>query len=124
MDLRKTEVTLDPSEIPYDITFAIEECGSEVKAHKLIMAMGSPVCVKQFYGELKEIEGKIIIKGILSWSANFLYVRELILLSSETYFVSKSEVSLILNQAKTENLGTSSALKSGYPEDFFTNLFK
>ena len=59
-----------------------------------------------------------VFKGILSWSANFLYVRELILPSSETYFVSKSEVSLILNQAKTENPGTSSALKSGYPEEY------
>ena len=33
-----------------------------------------------------------ILKGILSWSTNFLYVKELILLSSETYFLSKSEV--------------------------------
>ena len=31
-------------------------------------------------------------KGILSSSANFLYVKELILLSSETYLLSKSEV--------------------------------
>ena len=50
MDIRKTKVVLDPSDIPYDITFVIEECGSEVKAHKLIMAMGSPMCIKQFYG--------------------------------------------------------------------------
>ena len=63
MDIRKAEVTLDPSEVPYDVTFVIEECGSEVKAHKLIMAMGSPMCLKQFYGELKEIEGKIVIKS-------------------------------------------------------------
>ena len=61
---------------------------------------------------------RITFKGILSWSANFLYVRGLILPSSETYFVSKSKVSLPPNQAKTENLGTSSALKSGYLEEY------
>ena len=61
---------------------------------------------------------RMSLKGILSWSANFSYVRELILPSSKTYFVSKSEVSLPLNQAKTENPGTSSALKSGYPEEY------
>ena len=50
MDIRKTKVVLDPSKIPFDITFVIEECGSKVKAHKFIMAMGSPMCIKQFYG--------------------------------------------------------------------------
>ena len=60
----------------------------------------------------KEISTMVLFKGILS------YVKELILTSSETYFVSKSEVSLPLNQAKTENPGTSSALKSGYPEEY------
>ena len=59
-------------------------------------------------------------KGILSWSAKFLYVKELILLSSETYFLSQSELSSPSNQAKTENPGTSSALKSGYPEEYIT----
>ena len=63
VDIRKSGITLDPSEIPYDTTFVIEECGSKVKAHKLIMAMSSPVCMKQFYGELKEINSDIVIKG-------------------------------------------------------------
>ena len=62
MDISKSGITLDPSDIPYDITFVIEDCGSKVKAHKLIMAMCSPVCMKQFYGELKEIDGDIVIK--------------------------------------------------------------
>ena len=63
MDIRKTHVVLDPSEIPFDVTFVIEECGSEVKAHKFIMAMGSPMCMKQFYGALKETEDTIVIKS-------------------------------------------------------------
>ena len=41
-----------------------------------------------------------ILKGILSWSANFLYVKELFLLSSETYFLSQSEVSFPLKFSK------------------------
>ena len=32
------------------------------------------------------------LKGILSWSAIFLYVKELVLLSSDTYFLSRSVV--------------------------------
>ena len=63
MDIRKSGVMLDPTEIPYDITFVIEECGSKVMAHKFIMAMGSPVCMKQFYGELREKKGEIVIKS-------------------------------------------------------------
>ena len=63
MDIRKSVVVLDPTEIPYDITFVIEECGSKVMAHKFIMAMGSPVCIKQFYGELRENKDEIIIKN-------------------------------------------------------------
>ena len=62
MDIRKSEITLDPTEIPHDITFVIEECGSKVKAHKLIMAMSSPMCMQQFYGELKELNDEIVIK--------------------------------------------------------------
>jgi len=62
MDISKSGIKLDPSDIPCDITFVIEECGSRVKAHKFIMAMSSPVCMKQFYGELKEIDGDIVIK--------------------------------------------------------------
>ena len=54
---------LDPSEIPYDITFVIEECGSTVRAHKLIMAMGSPMCKKQFFGELREKKHEIVIES-------------------------------------------------------------
>ena len=63
MDIRKTENTLDPSGIPYDITFVIENCGSKVEAHKFIMAMNSPVCTKQFYGGLKETDSEIVIKS-------------------------------------------------------------
>jgi len=81
MDVRKTGITLDPSEIPYDITFVIEECGSKVKAHKLIMAMCSPIFKKQFYGELKEIEGEIVIKDATKDAfvtmLDFFYCREL-----------------------------------------------
>ena len=38
---------------------------------------------------MKSLE--LLLKGILSLSANFLCVKELILMSSETYFVSISE---------------------------------
>ena len=57
-------------------------------------------------------------KGILSWSANFLYVKELFLLSSETYFHPNPRVPSPSKLAKTENPGTSSALKNGYPEQY------
>ena len=63
MDIRKSSAVLDPSDVPYDITFVIDHCGSEVRAHKLIMAMGSPVCKKQFFGELKETTEEIVIKN-------------------------------------------------------------
>ena len=80
MDIRKTEITLDPSEIPYDITFVIEECGSKVKAHKFILAMSSPVFKKQFYGELKETDDKIVIKDTSKDAfitmLDFFYCRE------------------------------------------------
>ena len=62
MDIRKSRAVLDPSDVPFDITFVIEDCGTKVRAHKLIMAMGSPVCKKQFYGELKETTDEIVIK--------------------------------------------------------------
>ena len=80
MDIRKTKVVLDPSDIPYDITFVIEECGSEVKAHKLIMAMGSPMCKKQFFGELKENKREIVIENTTKEAfvtmVDFLYGKE------------------------------------------------
>ena len=80
MEVRKTGITLDPSEIPYDITFVIEEGGSKVQAHKLIMAMSSPICKKQFYGELKEIEDEIVIKDATKDAfitmIDFFYCRE------------------------------------------------
>ena len=63
MDITKSRAVLDPSDIPYDVTFIIEDCGSKVRAHKLIMAMGSPMCKKQFYGELKETKDEILIKN-------------------------------------------------------------
>merc|ERR1719318_13187 len=52
MDLRKCSVPLNPSLVPTDVTFVISQCGSEVKAHRWVMAMGSPVLQKQFYGGL------------------------------------------------------------------------
>jgi len=54
MDLRKSPVPMDPSIIPTDITFVIEQCGSVVEAHKFVMAMGSPVFLDQFYGNFME----------------------------------------------------------------------
>ena len=63
MDIRKARAVLDPSDVPFDITFVIDDCGSKVRAHKLIMAMGSPVCKKQFYGELRETKDEIVIKN-------------------------------------------------------------
>ena len=59
-----------------------------------------------------------MLKGILSWSAHFLYVKELFLLSSETYFYHNPRFPSTSKLAKTENPGTSSALKSGYPEEY------
>ena len=101
----------------------MEQTSTSASTHKLTLKrtrLGSQVISLDFF--IPPLQQSIIFnlffKGILSWSANFLYVRELILPSSETYFVSKSEVSLPLNQAKTENPGTSSALKSGYPEEY------
>ena len=80
MDVTKTGIIYDPSEIPYDITFVIDECGSKVKAHKFIMAMSSPVFKKQFYGELKEIDDKIVIKDASKDAfitmLDFFYCRE------------------------------------------------
>jgi len=63
MDITKSRAVLDPSDIPYDVTFVIDDCGFKVRAHKLIMAMGSPVCKQQFYGELKETKDEIVIKN-------------------------------------------------------------
>ena len=51
MDMSKSGVVLDPIDNPYDINVVIEDCCSKVKAHKLMMAMGSPLCMEQFYGE-------------------------------------------------------------------------
>ena len=80
MDIKKTKVVLDPLDIPFDITFVIEECGSEIKAHKLIMAMGSPMCKKQFFGELRENKHEILIvnttKDAFVTLVDFLYGKE------------------------------------------------
>ena len=52
--------------------------------------------------QTKKIEGlRRIFKGILSWLANFSYVRELIFLSSETYFLSRSVVFYPLKRRKS-----------------------
>ena len=60
----------------------------------------------------------LMLKGILSWSAKFSYIKEFILPSSETYFILSKSKFTSINQAKTENLCTSGALKSGYMEEY------
>ena len=58
----------------------IEECGSKVRAHKLIMAMGSPMCKKQFFGELRENKHEIVIesttKDAFVTMVDFIYGKE------------------------------------------------
>ena len=52
---RLSQFTSEDSEIPHDVTFKIEEenkeprIPQEVKAHKMILAMASPVFMKMFY---------------------------------------------------------------------------
>ena len=75
-------MVLNPSLIPTDVTFVIEQCASQVKAHKLILAMGSPVWLKQFYGSLaKKDEKTITIKETTKESfetmVDFLYGKEI-----------------------------------------------
>ena len=81
MDLRNCPVPLNPSLLPTDVTFIIEHCGSEVKAHKWIMALGSPVFLRQFYGDFKEDEAQISIKETTKQSfvvmVDFLYGKEI-----------------------------------------------
>ena len=50
--------------------------------------------------------------------SKILYLKEFILLSSDTYLYPKSKVFPPPNQAKTKNPGTSSALKTGYLENY------
>ena len=54
---------------------------------------------------LGAIGGKRILKGILSWSAIFLYVEELVLFSSETYFWFRSIV-FYLPKRRNKNKST------------------
>jgi hypothetical protein len=81
MDLRKSAVSMDPSLIPTDVTFVIEQCGSEVEAHKFVMAMGSPVYMRQFYGTYKETKDRIPVKETTKKSfvimVDFVYGKEI-----------------------------------------------
>eukprot|EP00092_Neocalanus_flemingeri_P031886 GFUD01034638.1.p1 GENE.GFUD01034638.1~~GFUD01034638.1.p1 ORF type:complete len:287 (+),score=70.32 GFUD01034638.1:51-911(+) len=55
--------SLDPSfGIPTDVTFQILTSGKEVKAHKYVLALASPVFKKQFFGDAKETEDVIPVK--------------------------------------------------------------
>jgi len=73
-------VVLNPSLIPTDVTFVIEHCGSEVKAHKFILAMSSPVFLNQFFGPLKETREIIPVKETakepFARMVDFLYGKE------------------------------------------------
>lgn len=73
-------MALNPSLVPTDVTFVIEYCGSEVKAHKFILAMASPVFMKQIFGPLKEIRHTIPVKETTKESfatmIDFLYGKE------------------------------------------------
>ena len=64
MDIRKSEIVLDPSVVPTDVTFRFKQGDTQatVGAHKVIIAMGSPVFAKQFYGKLKETKEEIDIE--------------------------------------------------------------
>ena len=64
MDIRKSEIVLDPSVVPNDVTFRFKQGDTQatVGAHKVIIAMGSPVFAKQFYGKLKETKEEIDIE--------------------------------------------------------------
>ena len=54
--------SLDPSFcLPTDVTFQIVSSGNEVKAHKYVLALGSPVFKKQFFGDAKETKDVIPI---------------------------------------------------------------
>ena len=74
-------MTLNPSLVPTDVTFVISQCGSEVKAHKWVLAMGSPVLQKLFYGALaKGTEETVLVKETTKEAfvkkLDFLYGKE------------------------------------------------
>eukprot|EP00092_Neocalanus_flemingeri_P069048 GFUD01084520.1.p1 GENE.GFUD01084520.1~~GFUD01084520.1.p1 ORF type:complete len:287 (-),score=61.22 GFUD01084520.1:43-903(-) len=55
--------SLDPSfGLPTDVTFQIVSSGKEVKAHKYVLALTSPVFKKQFFGDAKETKDVIPVK--------------------------------------------------------------
>eukprot|EP00092_Neocalanus_flemingeri_P076197 GFUD01094473.1.p1 GENE.GFUD01094473.1~~GFUD01094473.1.p1 ORF type:complete len:394 (+),score=98.25 GFUD01094473.1:89-1270(+) len=52
--------SLDPSfGLPTDVTFQIVTSGNEVKAHKYVLALASPVFKKQFFGDAKDTKDVI-----------------------------------------------------------------
>ena len=64
MDIRKSEIVLDPSRVPNDVIFRFKQGDTQatVGANKVIIAMGSPVFAKQFFGKLKETKLEIDIE--------------------------------------------------------------
>ena len=54
--------SLDPSFcLPTDVTFRIVSSGNEVKAHKYVLALASPVFKREFFGDAKETKDVIPI---------------------------------------------------------------
>jgi len=74
---------LDPSPIPTDVKFVMAHCGSVVEAHKFVLAMGSQVFMKQFFGLLKETEEMVPVKETSKESfvvmIDFLYGKKIYL---------------------------------------------
>jgi len=64
MDIRKSKISMNPSVLPTDVTFVFKQGDgeAEVKAHKFVIAMGSPVFATQFYGKFKEPKDRIAMK--------------------------------------------------------------
>jgi len=120
MDLRNCPVPLNPSLLPTDVTFVIQHCGSEVKAHKWIMALGSPVFLKQFYGDFKE-KDQISIKETTKQSfvvmVDFLYGKEI-----DWKTISVEEMFDIANMAQKYHLDALiNAVKKAFDDYPFTD---
>jgi len=64
MDIRKSKISMNPSVLPTDVTFVFKQGDgeAEVKAHKFVIAMGSPVFATQFYGKFKETKDRIAME--------------------------------------------------------------
>ena len=53
---------LDTSLVPKDITFSIKDSGMEVRAHKTVLGMASPVFSNMFFGSLQETKDVILVE--------------------------------------------------------------